>query len=270
MVLRKKLFSSIEEKSKTSSNLRVAICADCGYKLETAGTLDKIYCPNCGGKRFDLSLFSTKGDLDGRPAEDKKRVSVFDNYETPYEKELKDKSGETLSKEDFEKTFSDKSEDMLEKGFAVASEGGITISDKAYGIEKLFSRLTITLTKTLELDPKVMNRDKGDLLDELAVDHKVPEEGIMILRRAHNVPEDRTYSINKLSEKDQWVEDSSIIPDLIEEYKGKRFGLGQFVKLLRGRYPDAPEDIIDILSDRGAISINGKSILINKKINLKK
>lgn len=240
---RRKLFSEGE-------TLRTVICADCGYKMETAESPSAIYCPRCGGRRFNISLFPKK-----------ERKAFLSDYDTDYEKSLKECGGKRMKREDFERTFSGHTKDLLEKKFANVEGDSVIVSPEAYGIEKLFSKLTISVTKTLELDPECMRSGKEEVLQRLREDHGVPERGIVILRKAHGLPERHMFS--EECEED-WVRDSNIIPDLENEYNNQQFGIEQFVRILRGRYPDAPERIIDILADRGTIILSGSTITVHK------
>lgn len=263
MARRRKLFSSdgfVTYENDEREMLRTVICADCGYRIETAESPSKIYCPRCGGKRFNISLFPE----DREPRERKKFITDFD---TEFEKDLKEHSGKKMSKDDFEKKFSDHSSYLIDKGFAQVNGNTVTISPNAYNIEKLFSKITISVTKTLELEPSCVSGlcSKETMLDRLKEDCCVPEKKILILRKAHGMPSSRMFSENGESAED-WVKDSNIIPDLETEYHNKQFGIEQFLRILRGRYPDAPEGILDILVDRGTIFLSGGTVTVHKTI----
>lgn len=274
---RRKLFSSDEEVNDSSGKLlRTVICKDCGHTMTTAETTSRMYCPNCGGKRFDLALFRTAEDVQPDPdvefdrikeakeqikPESEKRYSLFENFLTPFEEKLKEYSGKTIGKDEFEKTFSDKAEDMIEKGFATPSEdsSNISISPLAYSTERLFSKLIISVTKTLELDPAIMKGevDKEEVIEGL--ENKVPEKHITILKKVHDLPLEHSYCD---SPETSWLQDSCIVPDLEAEYNNESFPIEQFIKLIRERYPDAPENIMDLLSEVGVIRIEGARVTV--------
>lgn len=232
--------------------LRTLVCQDCGQTLETAESPSQCLCPNCGGKRMNIKLFPVKKE------EPVSRKSVFENHDTPLESKLKTFSGKVLSDEDFQKEFSDSAESLLQKEYATVVEEGIQLRSDAYGIEKAFSKLIISVTKTLELNPSIMS---GNLPISEGI-KRIPglqEKGIMILKKAHNLPDE--IEVEK-EEKEDWVKDSNICEDLKEEFGGQTFGLEEFIKIIRERYPDAPRDIYETLEDRGAISLDGTKVNI--------
>ena len=90
----------------------------------------------------------------------------------------------------------------------------------------------------------------------------LPEKGIMILKKAHDItPRELHFSEDCCSD---WISDSSIIPDLKLEYANQSMGIKQFMDILRNRYPDAPEDIIDQLISRDVIFLDGSQVTIKK------
>ena len=235
-----KLFSDSRVKL-FSSTLRTVKCQDCGEILETSANVSQILCPHCGGKRFNLykkrEPILTKG-------EDLKESDLTAN--------LKKFSGQTLSKGEFSKTFS---EGLVEKGYAKVVDNGYQISPYASEVEKLFSKLSITVTREIDLDPVITSGECpiGDAIRGI----EGPVKGIMLIRKAHGVMDVPTKG-------DSWIEDSHIVEDLKAEYGGEDKGIKQFMDILNNRYPDAPENIIDDLVSRGAITINGNQITINK------
>ena len=100
---------------------------------------------------------------------------------------------------------------------------------------------------------------KEEIIDKL--EDKIPEKGIMILKKTHDIPV-MEHEEHHFSDISTWVEDSSIIPDLELEYNNTSFGIEQFIKILRERYPDAPEDIMDILQERGVIRLEGTQVTV--------
>lgn len=220
-----------------SATLRQVKCQDCGEVLETAANVSQILCPHCGGKRFNVY---------------KKRESIFtEPKESNLTENLKKFSGQVISKGTFEKMFS---EDMVEKGYASITDKGYQISPFAYEVEKMFSKISITVTREIDLDPTITSGE-CPLSEAIKDIDGGPEKGIMLIRKAHG--------IMKESPKN-WIEDSHIIEDLKAEYSGESKGIKQFMDILNNRYPDAPENIIDDLVSRGAITINGNQITINK------
>ena len=276
---RKKLFSSSEFNGDEGMIIRQVVCQDCGHTMETGESTSAIVCPNCGGKRFNISLFPASKADEGDPDVEFDKIKEAEEQpkavkkefserrplfsDTPYEVALKTYSGQTLTNDEFEKIFSDNAEDMFEKGFAVENEeGGINIVEGSYGSQKLFSKLIISITKTLELDPAIMKGEinKEELIDKLE-DH-MPEKSIMILKKAHDIlPVQHQYS----DEGETWLQDSKIIPDLTLEYDNQSFPIEQFIKIIRERYDDAPENILDLLLKEGVIMIEGNSVTIISK-----
>jgi hypothetical protein len=251
---RRKLFS--EEYNEGGMTLRQVVCRDCGHVMETAENVSQILCPNCGGRRFNLKLFKEKLN-----PETEKHEDSLNEFET----KLKEFSGKTVTKDIFEKTFSNKADDMLEKGFASIVDNDVVISPTAFEQERLFSKLIIQVTKVLDLDEDVVSGDrefKSDLIDRLDDRRMLPEKGIMILKKAHDItPRELHFSEDCCSD---WVSDSSIIPDLKLEYANQSMGIKQFMDILRNRYPDAPEDIIDQLISRDVIFLDGSQVTIKK------
>lgn len=249
--MRKKLFSAPED-----IQLRTLICRDCGNIIESAEHPSQAYCPRCGGKRLNIKIFPNKIDPEAETQEPRKKL--FSSYLTPLEAKLKEFSGKTVSKNEF-------TEDELEttRFFSEVGEDSVTVSPSAFEIEKLFSKLTISVTKTLELDPAIMlgRSEKEDIIDKLEEHDKLPEKSIVVIKKAHNLPIESKFS----ETSESWVEDSNIIPDLETEYNNTSLGMEQFVKIIRDRYPDAPEDIMDILVQKGAIFVDGSKVTIHKK-----
>lgn len=249
------------------------ICRDCGHTMVTEENVSHILCPNCGGKRFDLALFRG-GEADDTAEktpdpveikEAKEQVHREPLFDSQFEKRLKKFSGEILEKGEFEKTFAKEAEEAIEKGFAEPQEdGSFRINESSYSMQKLFSKLTISVTKTLELDPAIMKGeiDKEEIIDKLK--EKMPEKSIMILKKAHDIPV-KAFSEDGIEEGEAWLEDSRIINDLELEYNGQSMGIDQFLKILSERYPDRPENIIDLLVKSGTIRLDGSQVTIQSK-----
>ena len=182
-VVRRKLFCS---DSAASELTRLMMCGDCGFKLESKSTTTNIACPKCGGTRFEVvrEFYSPAGtpepvkmEKEEKAKEEKKnraRVGLFSTLpneedafqksfsetEDEFELKLKEYSGKELTAEECEKVFGEGSETTLfEKGFAVdgETEGSIKILDTAFLQSRLYSKIIIQVTKTLELDPETIN-----------------------------------------------------------------------------------------------------------------
>lgn len=266
---RKKLFSTPEPtpEPEQKQEIREYICRDCGQVLQSCASPTAITCPNCGGNRLNIRIFPKHDSKEYVEVIAESPNAGVEN--TKYEESLKEFSGKTLGKEEFEKTFSGAEvEEMLERGYASVSEDGsmYEVSDSAYELQRLFSKLTISVTKTMELDPAIMEgartmEEKENIIEGLR--DRVPEKQILILRKAHNLPMNpRVFSEGC---DDQWVKDSGIINDLGLEYDGKEFGIEEFVSMLRSQYDDAPANIIDILVKEGVIEVNGNKVIVHKK-----
>lgn len=255
---RKKLFSE-ERNGEEGMQLRTLICQDCGAQVESAEHPSHMICPNCGGTRMRIKFIPYSEPQVPEPIRTEERE--FSIFLSPYEKNLKEFSGKSMTKAEFEKTFSDKSDYMLEKGFANVQGDQVSISETAYAMEKTFSKLIIQVTKIMDLDKDVVegNYPKPDIIERLEANGNIPEKGIILIKKAHGIiPRESQFCDTS------WVEDSSIISDLHYEYGNKSMGIKQFMDILRNRYPDAPENIIDILVDNGVIILNGNQIIINK------
>lgn len=256
---RKKLFSE-ERNGENGMTLRTLICQDCGTQVESAEHPSQAYCPNCGGKRMRIKFIPYSEPTVPEPVKTEERE--FSIFLSDYEKKLKEFSGKSMKKDQFEKVFSDKADYLLERGFASAQgDDTIKVSGTAFEGERLFSKLIIQVTKIMDLDRDVTlgNIPKGDIIDHLAGEERIPEKGIILIKKAHGlIPRESQFS------DPSWVEDSSIIPDLFYEYGNKSFGIKQFVDILRNRYPDAPENIIDILVEKGVIFLDGSQVTVKQ------
>ena len=265
---RLKIFShESEEYNVGGMTLKKVKCKDCGFEMETAANVSQILCPHCGGKRFNLVTIPKSPAQTVEPVEDIKRGSLFQR-DSELESKLKTYSGKVIDKDLFEKEFSN-FEDLLENGFASNGDNGVRISDTAYQIEKLFSKLTITVTKELDLDSDIMEGliNKEDIISNLEEKETLPEKSIVIIKKAHGLMPPFESNFSELVEEDPgqtWVKDSNIVPDLKVEYSNNSFGIKQFMDILNERYDDAPDNIIELLTANGAIRIDGNQITINK------
>lgn len=256
---RKKLFSE-EKNGEEGMILRTLICQDCGTQVESAEHPSQAFCPNCGGKRMRIKFIPYSEPTVPEPVKTEERE--FSIFLSPYEKTLKEFSGKEISMKEFEKVFSDKTDYLLERGFASVQGDNVKISETAFKDERLFSKLIIQVTKIMDLDNDIVsgNVPKADIIEQLDAHSRIPEKGIILLKKAHGlIPREGQFC-----DSSSWLEDSSIIPDLCYEYGNKSFGVKQFIDILRNRYPDAPENIIDILVEKGVIFLDGSQVTIKQ------
>lgn len=247
---RRKLFSDGQRTIE-----RTVCCRDCGHKLVTSQSTSSILCSNCGGKRFNVVLFP---ENQGR-----ERKSLFGDFDTPLERELKEASGKTMDASEFEKKFSADAEYLLSKGFAnTESNGKVTVEPYAYDMEKMFSKVVMSVTKTMVLDKDIMNSPSPTLDLVESFRERLPKQAVVVLKKTHgcHLPTDCCTRTGECS--DSWIESSRIEDDLSSRLAGRPIGLEDFISSLRGRYPDAPKDIIGLLSNRGTIRIQGGQVSV--------
>ena len=206
-------------------------------------------------------LFSTpapetnKIKLFSDTAEEEAFQRTFSATDNEFELKLKEYSGQTLNAADFASIFG--GENLDERYFSTNSESGdIKISDTAFLESRLFSKITISVTKTLELDPAVMNEPKEDVISRLEESGKFSPKTIILLKKAHNIPADR--------DSESYLKDSGIAHDLPFEFGGRRIGRPEFDSIIKERYEDAPTDIMDILKNKGIIRVDGENVEIIK------
>lgn len=256
---RRKIFSSNRRKlfSDEGITLKKVTCMDCGYSMETAASTTNLVCPKCGGKRFNVD--STKcvssEELDN---EDQREFSEPSNN---FEKKLKMYSGMSIPEKEMDKLFSDtgyNTSDLIEKGFArVTDDDRVKICDTAYLQSKLFSKLIVSVTKILDLDP--INKPKEEIIDEMCRHRDIEPKSIILIKKAHSLPIMRESGFSDTLE---WIKDSGIKNDLHLEFGGSQMDLDKFKTILSERYDDAPEDIIDTLSTNGIIKVFGDKVEI--------
>ena len=71
-----------------------------------------------------------------------------------------------------------------------------------------------------------------------------------------------SFDSHRIDRQKYRFENKSIL--LHDEYGNKRFGVKQFIDILRDRYPDAPENIIDILVEKGVIFLDGSQVTVKQ------
>lgn len=263
---RKKLFSGEPvEHNESGVTLRQVVCRDCGQVLETSESTSSILCPNCGGNRFDIRIKPYSEPQTPEPVEESdrefSRKSIFP--ESEYLTKLKKFSGKTLPLGEFQKEFSEEEQARV-KRFSEVGPDSVTLGESSYQVEKTFSKLIIQVTKILDLDKDIVSGEtpKEHVIEKLEESHALPEKGILVLKKAHSLPlEQHNYCDEG---EGNWLEDSGIISDLAVEYANDSFGVKQFMDILNDRYPDAPDNIIDLLIERGAIRMDGSQVTVNK------
>ena len=180
---------------------------------------------------------------------------TFTATEDEYELKLKEYSGRTLSAPDY--TAAGFGDSEIEKGFAEKNEDGTyTISDTAFLESRLFSKIIVSVTKTLELDPAAMNEPKEDVISRLSDSGKFPPKAIILLKKAHNIPAD--------ADSERYITDSGISHDLPLEFGGRSMGKPEFMNIIRERYEDAPTDIMEVLKNKGIVKVVGDNVEIIK------
>ena len=297
MIRRRKLFSTADIKRRklfSSPNcnctIKTVMCRDCGYKIETSSGTTDIVCPKCGGTRFNVltAPFSPIGTVEPVRVEDPdkssylkekgySRRSVFGTEEdfqkefsatTTTERNLKAYSGQFISDEEALKIFSCPASDLVDKGYAVSAEGGVNICDTAHLHDKLFSKIMISVTRTLELDPTITSNAAQSKLPfiESLTDHSVPLKSIMVIKKAHgnSMFDSSDEGSNVYLDAESFSEDSGIVSDLKLEFGGSEMGVKEFVDILDERYPDAPKDLVDYLISKGVVTIYGNQVKIIK------
>lgn len=197
-------------------------------------------------KERSIKLFSDT-------AEEEAFQRTFSATDNEFELKLKEYSGQTLSAADFASIFGGS---MDERYFSVNEEGDVKVSDTAFMESRLFSKITISVTKTLELDPAVMNEPKEDVISRLEESGKFSPKTIILLKKAHNIPAE--------GDSESYLKDSGIAHDLPFEFGGRSMDKPEFETLMKERYEDAPTDIMDILKNKGILKIDGEKVEIIK------
>ena len=250
---RKRLFSSLTEVQPNTEGAGSALnlgnnpnmyrCQDCNYEFQDSSeTPSGTRCPNCGGNR----VLRMNSEYAGQ-CEFSDKTDEF----------LKKFSGQTIDKEELQKTFSaDEIEGMINDGYAVESEEGqVCFSDCAYSQRKLFSELVISVSKELGLEP-VNSREH--LIEKLLDCGRLPDKSIILIKKAHNmIPLQESHEEN-------YLQDSGIVKDLKLLHGGDTMGIRDFIKFLDEQYNDAPEDILDKLVSDNVIKISGSQVEILK------
>ena len=289
---RRRLFSSDTDALETME----VVCQDCGYVTEIAGSPTSAICPECGGTRFSpkLSVFSPDNVPEPIPDDEdeekeieeeetdklfSERVSVFDKatdkerfFSIPdsfFNDSLRGYCGHRLTEGECRSFTGHSPEYFVEKGFAEFADNGsnsVKISDDAYFRSKLFSKIVVTVTRILDLDPQItadFSENKSDIIDSLEESGELCPKGIMLIRKAHGIIPTMSHSCGgPCSSSKDWLKDSGILGDLRLEFGGLTKPSTEFSSMLSNRYPDAPSNILDILKDCGIIRIGDGNISI--------
>lgn len=277
-ITRRKLFSS--EVVEPSPQTMLAVCQDCGYKVEITGSPTATICPKCGGTRFNVDVevyspdivpekvpvkakeFSTRRSLFSESEEDFQKT--FSDTTDQFELTLKAFNGKTLTKDEFERAFSNhiSAEDFEERGFGeVCENGDVKISDTAFLQSRLFSKIIVSVTKVLDLNPEITcypNCNKGEIIDDLEQRGDLCPKGIIMIKKAHGlIPVGCNHD-------EEWLKDSGIMGDLKLEFGGLSKPHSDFQHTIEQRYPDAPINVLDLLKNKGIIKVSGDNVEILK------
>ena len=205
-------------------------------------------------KLFSTPTEKRKIKLFSDTAEEEAFQRVFSATDDELELKLKEYSGQTLHASDFASIFGGS---LSERYYSTDSEtGDVTISPSAFLESRMFSKIVISVTKTLELDPAVMNEPKEAVIDRLEESGKFSPKTIILLKKAHNIPAE--------SDNESYLKDSGITSDLPIEFGGRRMGKPEFERIMHERYEDAPTDIMEILKNKGIVRVDGDNVEIIK------
>lgn len=235
-------------------------CQDCGYKEETTGSTTNVLCPKCGGHRFNVISESPKKEKTFSDEEELFQKE-FNQTKDKVELALKEFSGSSLSADDFQKEFGAlgiTAGELEEKNFAeVGEDGSVRIFEDSFMQSRLFSKLIISVTKTLELDPAVTMNAPEVGIGKLEEVSDLCPKSIAIIKKVHGIGTDS-------SSKEDWMTDSGIKNDLTLEFGGQVKPKKEFKAILDDRYPDAPDDLLTMLKEKGIIKEDGDKLEIIK------
>lgn len=192
---RRKLFSDERE----GNRIQTLICSDCGHKVESADSTTKNVCPKCGGKRFNLE----KRYFTPPPSVDNERIPLYSDESgeerfqksfcqttDPFELKLKRYSGRSIDTSECERIFGIPASEMEEKGFAEIHGNTMDIPEGAFLQSRLFSKLIISVTKVLDLDPEIMHSSSPfeHGISRIKDCGCLKPSGIIMIKKAHGVP----------------------------------------------------------------------------------
>lgn len=232
------------------------ICLDCNYQFAAdEKSPSNVVCPKCGGTRVELT--STQPITTIGP--DTTNSEEIDEY-------LRDNKGNVVDKS---KVFSDMTErgildslggvqGLINSGYVTeVSESEIKFSDIADLQYKLFSELVTSVSKEFSINPI---QDKESAIESLS--GRFSERCMSALKKASRFEEHQLETVN-FSDKD-YINDSGIANDLSAEYGGTSLKIKDFMNLLSSEYPDAPDNIVDLLVNDKVIKITGSQVEIKK------
>lgn len=231
-------------------------CQDCGYKFETTASTTNCLCPKCGGHRFNViqeeRTYSSEEELFQKD---------FNQTDNELELKLKEFSGSSLSSSDFQKEFGAlgiTAEELEEKNFAeIEEDSSVKIKEDSFMQSRLFSKIIISVTKTLELDPAVTMSAPETGIEKLEEVSNLCPKSIAIIKKIHGVGMDS-------NSKENWLADSGIKNDIALEFGGQVKPKKEFRAILDERYPDAPDDLLTLLKEKGIIKEDGDKLEIIK------
>lgn len=239
---RRSLFSNTAEES-----LKSVKCSDCGFTYSTTAHPHRLVCPKCGGQRFNLVTIPVS------PENIPERVSVFEEErDNKLDAALKTFSGREVATGSVEKLFGVSADELCQRGYSENLGSTVKINESAYLQSKLFSKISITITKELDLDPSICcsgsRAAKDRALDFISGSPSLSPKSIMIIRRTHGLP------VSPEEGEAEWLKDSGIIHDLPNEFGDRVFSLPEFKRILSNRYDDAPDGIMSLLEMNRTIS----------------
>lgn len=266
-------------------------CMDCKTVIKSdSDTPTAVKCPSCGSSRVEVF---TNGDdpqnpyvLDpaanpkedgccGQECEDNQACEMEFEQDRNYKiiddlinefrgknvssGELKDFVYEKYGIEDYDL------DDLIEAGYIEEIDVNPEETDNPYQCllrfkdtaslqNKIFSAVKISITKEFDLDPVM---DHESVMETLG--GRLPEEGMMILKRIHGHANPKVVNFSE-----NFLVDSGISNDIKAEYGGQVLALKEFLEILDTRYPDAPDNIIDLLSSDGVIEVSGGQVKISE------
>jgi Zn finger protein HypA/HybF involved in hydrogenase expression len=289
---RRKLFSDDPVKTVEKADQEyLYFCRDCKTAIKSdSSTPEAVICPSCGGNRVDVfqngdnPINGSVMDPAADPTEDGccgQEVENCEACETEFEQDRDYKiiedlvntfRGKNVSQFDLENYVYEKYgiegydiDDLVEAGYIeeidVDPENPESDMDKILKFKdtaslqnKIFSAVKISLTKEFDLDPIMDHESVIETLGE-----RLPEDGVSILKdiQIHARPRVVNFS-------EDYLVDSGISNDIKTEYGGQVMGLKEFLKILETDYPDAPDNIIDLLSSDNVIRLSGGQVEISK------
>ena len=245
--------SSLTTETHTE-NKTLYTCSDCGHQFAAdEKSSANVVCPKCGGTRVELSSQLT--DVIGSD-EDSDNIDEY----------LKESKGKQFSTDEVDSElikrgiYSDLGgvQGLINAGYVTeVNDSEVKFSDLADLQHKLFSELVTSVTKEFSINPI---QDKESAIESLS--GRLSERCMSALKKASRYEEHQLEAVN-FSDKD-YINDSGIANDLSAEYGGSSLKLKDFMNLLSSEYPDAPDNIVDLLVNDKVIKITGSQVEIKK------